>query len=37
MTDAIRCLDEYYASPEGLPRQGGLVESGKLDHFAIAA
>ena len=37
MARAARWLNDYYASPEGLQRQGGLGQNGNLDFDALAA
>jgi hypothetical protein len=37
MARAARWLHEYYASPEGLQRQGGLGQDGNLDFDALGA
>ena len=36
MTATLEWLDQFYASPKGLQRSGGLVENGRIDFDAIS-
>jgi hypothetical protein len=36
MTDTLEWLDQFYASPEGLQRPGGLIKNGHIDFDGIS-